>query len=92
SKPTGEPYSLHELTYDLTDADGAESYPIAAMSFGVLYKKQSEGKGKAVVEFLRWAATSEKGQKMAGIRNFAPLPPELRTKVSALLDTVEFAK
>lgn len=92
NKPTAEPYSLHELTYDLTDADGAESYPIAAMSFAVLYKKQTEGKGKAVVEFLRWAAASEKGQKMAGIRNFAPLPPELRTKVNALLDTVEFAK
>ena len=34
NKPTAEPYSLHDLTYDLTDADGAESYPIAAMSFG----------------------------------------------------------
>jgi ABC-type phosphate transport system substrate-binding protein len=90
--PSDEPYSLHELTYDLSDATGDESYPISAMSFAVLYKKQPEGKGKAIVEFLRWAATTDKGQKMAGIRNFAPLPPELRKKIGDTLDTVEFVK
>jgi phosphate transport system substrate-binding protein len=92
TKPTDEPYSLHDLTYDLSDADGDESYPIAAMSFAVLYKKQPEGKGKAAVEFLRWATTSEKGQTMAKVRNFAPLPEELRKKIGEALDTVEYVK
>jgi phosphate transport system substrate-binding protein len=90
TKATIEPYSLHELTYDLTDAAGADSYPISAMSFAILYGKQSGAKGKATVEFIRWIATSEKGQKMAGIRNYAPLPAELRKRVNELLDTVEF--
>lgn len=91
AKPTAEPYSLHALTYDLTDAPGVESYPIAAMSFAVLYKKQPAGKGKAAVAFVRWAATTDKGQGMAKVRNFAPLPDELRKKVGELLDTVEYA-
>lgn len=92
TRPTDEPYSLHELTYDLSDAGGQESYPIAAMSFGVLYKKQPDGKGKAAVEFLRWAATSEKGQSMARVRNFAPLPEELRKRIGEALDKVEYVK
>jgi len=92
TKPTAEPYSLHDLTYDLTDAPGDDSYPIAAMSFAVLYKKQPEGKGKAAIEFLRWAATSDKGQSMAKVRNFAALPDELRKKVGEALDTVEYTR
>src|SRR5262249_49892453 len=63
-KQTQEPYSLHELTYNLTDAAGEKSYPIAGMSFAVLYKKQEGAKGKAVVAFLRWA-TSAQGQEIA---------------------------
>ncbi len=92
SKPTAEPYSLHELTYDLSDAGGDGSYPIAAMSFAVFYKGLAADKRTAVVTFLRWAAVSDKGQKMASIRNFAPLPPELRTKIGDLLDKVEAGK
>jgi len=87
-KQTEEPYSLSALTFSLTDADGEKSYPIAGMSYALLYKKQTGDKGKAVVAFLKWA-TSEGGQKMAAMRNFAPLPTDLRTKIAAALDGVE---
>ncbi|HEY3788556.1 MAG TPA: phosphate ABC transporter substrate-binding protein PstS [Urbifossiella sp.] len=87
-KPTEEPYSLHELTYNLTDAAGEKSYPIAGMSFAVLYKKQQGATGRAVVAFLRWA-TSTEGQALAKQRNFAPLPASLREKISARLDGIE---
>jgi len=83
-----EPYSLHELTYNLTDAPGEKSYPIAGMSFAVLYKKQSGAKGKALVEFLKWA-TGPEGQDLAKARNYAPLPPALREKIAKRLEVVE---
>lgn len=94
-KPDAEPYSLHDLTFNLTDADGDASYPIAGMSFAVIYKKldgdQAGGaKGKAVVEFLKWA-TSPEGQELAKKRNFAPLPEALQKKIAEKLAAVEVA-
>jgi len=88
TKPTVEPYSLHELTYSLTDADGAQAYPIAGFSYAILYKKQSKDKGPAVVEFLKWAVTD--GQKFAKELEYAPLPSELSAKATARLDQVTF--
>jgi phosphate transport system substrate-binding protein len=92
---TVEPYSLHELTYSLTDAEGEQSFPIAGMSFAVLYKKldgaQAGGvKGKALVEFLKWA-TGPEGQEMAKKRNFAPLPADLQKRIAERLAKVEIA-
>jgi phosphate transport system substrate-binding protein len=88
TEPTAEPYSLHDLTYNLTDADGEASYPIAGMSFAVLYQKQQGAKGKAVVGFLKWC-TGPDGQKLAKLRNYAPLPEELQKKVHEALGKVE---
>jgi phosphate transport system substrate-binding protein len=92
-KQTEEPYSLHELTYNLTDAGGEKSYPIAGMSFAIVFKTmegdQAGGaKGKATVEFLKWA-TSAEGQEMAKARNYAPLPAELQKQIAEKLGTVE---
>jgi phosphate transport system substrate-binding protein len=84
---TQEPYSLHELTYNLTDAGGERPYPIAGMSFAVLYQGQSGAKGRAVVAFLKWATGSE-GQELARKKNYAPLPAALREKVARRLDDV----
>jgi phosphate transport system substrate-binding protein len=85
---SAEPYSLHDLTYNLTDAGGDASYPIAGMSFALLYQKQQGGKGKAAVAFLKWC-TGPDGQKLAKLRNYAPLPEELRKKTHEKLDKVE---
>ena len=90
-KQTEEPFSLNELTYSLTDAAGEKSYPIAGMSYALLYQKQAGDKGKAVVEFLKWA-TSDGGQKMAKMRNFAPLPADLQKQVADKLAAVEFVQ
>jgi len=88
TKPTQEPYSLHELTYSLTDTDGAKSYPISGMSYAVLYAKQPKDKGQAIVEFLKWA-TSE-GQKFTKELDYSPLPEELQKKVQERLGKVVF--
>jgi phosphate transport system substrate-binding protein len=86
---TKEPYSLHELTYSLTNAAGATAYPICGFSYAVLDKKEPTKKGKALVEFLKWATTE--GQKYAGELHYAPLPAELGKKVGERLGQVEFA-
>ena len=87
-KQMDEPYSLHDLTYNLTNAPGEKSYPIAAMSFAILYKLQQGAEGKATVVFLRWTTCPE-GQAMARLRNFVPLPPALQERIARKLDTVE---
>lgn len=87
-KQENEPYSLHELTYSLTNAEGEQSYPICGMSYAILYKNQSRRKGKPIVEFLKWA-TSE-GQKFATELDYAPLPAELTKAIAVRLDQVEF--
>ena len=85
---TGD-YALHELAYNLTDTDGPDAYPIAAVSYCLLYKKQPKDKGKALVEFLKWA-TSPDGQKLSETRNYARLPDDLQKKIAEKLATVEF--
>lgn len=84
---TKEPYSLHKLTYSLTNADSENAYPISGISYCVLFKKQSGSKGRALVEFLKWATTE--GQKFAIGLDYAPLPAELGTKVSERLNEIE---
>lgn len=88
TKPTKEPYSLHELTYSLTDMDGAKSYPISGMSYAVLYAKLPLKKGPAIVDFLKWATTE--GQAATGKLEYAPLPEELRKKVQERLSSIVF--
>lgn len=87
-KATAEPYSLHELTFSLTDADGKDSYPIGGVSYAILYKKQPKDKGPAIVEFLKWAVTD--GQQYAKDLEYAPLPADLSAKAVARLDQVTF--
>jgi len=88
TKPTEEPYSLHDLTFSLTDADGAKSYPICGISYAIFYSKLPKGKGEAAIEFLKWAATD--GQAFAKDLDYAPLPDDLRKKAVERLGQVTF--
>lgn len=84
-----EPYSLHQLAYSLTNAENETAYPICGFTYAVLYKKLPAAKGKALVEFLKWATTD--GQKYAVDLDYAPLPAELGRKVAERLGQVEYA-
>lgn len=88
AKPTGEPYTLHDLTYSLTDAEGEASYPIVGISYAILFSKQSKEKGPSIVDFLKWVVTD--GQKLAVELDYAPLPADLGKKAQAKLDGVTF--
>ena len=83
-----EPYTLHELTFSLTDTDSDKAYPICGISYAVLYKKQPENKGKKIVEFLKWAASD--GQKYSKDLGYAPLPEVLIKKILTRLDQVQY--
>ncbi|HJZ60008.1 MAG TPA: extracellular solute-binding protein, partial [Gemmataceae bacterium] len=88
TKPDAEPYSLHELTYSLTDAAGAKSYPICGISYAVLYAKLPKDKGPAIVEFLKWAVSD--GQQFARELEYAPLPADLQKKAQERLGQITF--
>ena len=69
-----------DFRFSMTDAPGAEAYPISGVTWLLVYEKQSNAeKGKKLVEFLNWAVT--KGEEMAKPLDYAPLPQEMRDRV-----------
>lgn len=86
---TSEPYSLHELTFSLTDPDGDDAYPISGVSYCIVYKKQTGSMGKALVDFLRWAVHD--GQGYAQKLDYAPLPEGLVKKIDVRLGQIQVA-
>src|SRR6476646_1898446 len=62
----------------MVNAAGPESYPIASLTYLLLYKEMStnpsldQAKAKALVDFISWAITD--GQKMGPSLGYVPLP------------------
>jgi phosphate transport system substrate-binding protein len=80
-----------DLRCSLTDAPGAGSYPITGTAWAILYQDQSGNpKGKAIVDFLRWAI--REGQQYSVGLHYAPLPDELVQRADKKLDEVVLAK
>ncbi len=72
----------------ITNADGAESYPISSFTYLLIYKKQTdEIKGKALVDFLKWAMSD--GQKIAPELYYAPLPASLISKINETIGEIK---
>lgn len=65
-----------DLRVSITNAAGKDSYPISGFTWLLVYQQQRDPqKGKALVEFLRWAM--KEGQQYAGDLLYAPLPKEV---------------
>jgi phosphate transport system substrate-binding protein len=78
-----------DFRVDLTNAAGANSYPIIGLTWLLVHKKQANAeKGKALVGFLKWALTS--GQQYAPELYYSPLPDGLRSKVLAAVEAIRF--
>jgi phosphate transport system substrate-binding protein len=86
-KPDKEPYSLNDLTWSLTDADGEKSYPIVGMTYAVFFKQQPPEKGRRLLDFIRWCVRD--GQKLSTELNYAPLPEDLVKRIEAKFNEVE---
>jgi phosphate transport system substrate-binding protein len=77
-----------DFRVSITNAKGKDAYPIAAFTYILIYKDQTDAqKGKATVEFLWWAIHD--GQKLAPPLDYAPLPKPVVARVEAELKTVK---
>jgi phosphate transport system substrate-binding protein len=76
-----------ELAVSITDAPGAEAYPIAAFTYVLLYQGSADRtKAEALAKFLWWAIHD--GQGLAAPLHYAPLPPAVVVRVEAKLRTL----
>ena len=65
-----------DFRVSITNAPGADSYPISTFTWLLIYQKQADpAKGEAVLNFLKWMLSD--GQKYAEPLGYAPLPAEM---------------
>jgi phosphate transport system substrate-binding protein len=73
----------------IVDAPGKGSYPIAGLTWLLVYRNQrDEAKGKALVQFLKWAIHD--GQKMEAALDYAPLPKPVVEKIDKTLRQINY--
>jgi phosphate transport system substrate-binding protein len=76
-----------DFRVSITDAPGADSYPISSFTYLLLYQQQTDAaKGKALVGFIQWMLHD--GQKDAPALSYAPLPGPIVTAEEEQLKTV----
>lgn len=76
-----------DLRMELTNATGADAYPISGMTYALIYKDQKDAaKGKALVDFLWWV--THEGQSFTRDLHYSPLPAELVSRVETKLRSV----
>ena len=77
-----------DLTFFAGWAKGDAAYPIAAQTWVLVYKKQTDkAKGHAVMAFINYILTD--GQKLAPTVNYGPLPKALVDKAIAQLSMID---
>jgi len=66
----------------LTNAPGAQAYPVTAATFILMYKQPKGCRGQqAALAFFKWAL--ENGQQEAEQLDYVPLPPSLAQQIEA---------
>ncbi len=78
----------------ITNAEGADAYPISCLTWILLYKdqdynKRSEEQAKATVDLMRWLLSDE-AQSMASKVNYAPLPSNIIELANKQLDGINY--
>jgi phosphate transport system substrate-binding protein len=72
--------SAKDFSLVITNAPGAESWPLAATNFILMYKQPKDAqRSKAALDFFKWALAN--GQAQAQALHYVPLPPELVKQV-----------
>jgi len=73
-----------DFRVSLVDAPGKESWPISGLTWLLVYKDQKNpAKGKALVQFLKWAMKD--GQKMEAALDYGAIPKPIVEKVDKTL-------
>ena len=78
-----------DLTLDVLDAAGPDTYPITALTYLLLRPSYDAVKGKRVKGFVTYVLTTGQGEA-EGV-DYAKLPAELAKKALAQLDKVTIA-
>ena len=76
-----------DLRISITNAAGAQAYPISSYTYILVYKNQKDAaKGKAIVDFLWWGIHD--GERFAKELLYAPLPPDVVKKAETKINSV----
>lgn len=76
-----------DLRVSITNAQGAQAYPISSFTYIIVYKDQKDAaKGKALVDFLWWGIHD--GESFAKDLQYAPLPAEIVKKAEAKINSI----
>jgi phosphate transport system substrate-binding protein len=68
-----------DFRFMITNAPGADAYPISGMTWLLVYEKQKDNeKGAKLAQFIKWMLHD--GQKYASDLHYAPLPQAVVTK------------
>ncbi len=77
-----------DFRVSITDAPGADAYPISSFTWLLVYQKQTnKDVGEQIVKFLHWALSD--GQKYAPELKYAPLPAEVVQKETAQIQQIQ---
>lgn len=79
-----------DLTFDLTNKSGKDSYPICGVIWAVCYQDQPVSVYGRLVSFLQWA--THDGQRFATTLAYAPLPEELVGRVEKKVKSVRISQ
>jgi phosphate transport system substrate-binding protein len=79
-----------DMTFDLMNKPGKDSYPICGVIWAVCYQGQPAPTYSRVVSFLQWA--THDGQRFATDLSYAPLPEELVGRVEQKLKSIKVAQ
>jgi len=76
-----------DLRISITNATGAQAYPISSYTYILVYKDQKDAaKGKALVDFLWWALHD--GEGFAKDLQYAPLPADIVKRAEAKINLI----
>jgi phosphate transport system substrate-binding protein len=79
-----------DFRVSITDAPGAQAYPISSFTYLLIYKDQKDKtKGQAIVKFLKWALTD--GQKYTADLHYASLPAPVASREQEQIDKITLA-
>lgn len=76
-----------DLRVSITNAPGAQSYPISSYTYILVYKDQKDAaRGKALVDFLWWGIHD--GQGFAKDLHYAPLPADIVSRAEGKIKSI----
>lgn len=76
-----------DLRVSITNAAGAQAYPISSYTYILVYKEQKDAsKGKALVDFLWWAIHD--GESFAKELQYVPLPADIVKRAEEKINSI----